>query len=272
MITGRGRRSLSVLSCAAIALVAACGDRSAPTAADCIKVVEESGESTDACLPVAAEGERVDLGTPTFSHPTAITNRLHPSSGVEQSIYGGHVDGKPFRTEVTRLPGIRAIRWRGTNVDTVVVQYVAYLDGRINEVALDKFAQADDGSVWYFGEDVSNYADGKVADTEGSWLAADKTPPAMIMPAQPRVGDVYRLALWARQVSIDAAAEEAGFVSADVAALDRVWERTRHAVEPTGAVDAVLQRLREAAEAEDLPAADDAAQALSQAVADAHVR
>jgi hypothetical protein len=68
---------------------------------------------------------------------------------------------------------------------------VATLDGRIEEVAIDRYAQADDGSVWYFGEDVSDYKDGVVADTEGTWLAGKDGPPAMIMPAHPQVGDVY---------------------------------------------------------------------------------
>ena len=57
---------------------------------------------------------------------------------------------------------------------------------------MDWYAQADDGSVWYFGEDVFNYEDGKVADTEGTWIASDQTPAAMIMPAKPAVGNVYR--------------------------------------------------------------------------------
>ncbi len=71
-------------------------------------------------------------------------------------------------------------------------QYVAYLDRRMVEVALDYFAQADDGSVWYFGEAVSNYKDGVVADHEGSWIAGKDGPPGMIMPAHPKRGDVYR--------------------------------------------------------------------------------
>jgi hypothetical protein len=59
-------------------------------------------------------------------------------------------------------------------------------------VATDYFAQADDGSVWYFGEDVANYEDGTVADHDGSWLAGRDGPPGMIMPANPQAGDVYR--------------------------------------------------------------------------------
>jgi hypothetical protein len=59
-------------------------------------------------------------------------------------------------------------------------------------VARDYFAQADDGSVWYFGEDVDNYEDGVLADHDGTWLAGRDGPPGMIMPARPAVGDVYR--------------------------------------------------------------------------------
>ena len=71
-------------------------------------------------------------------------------------------------------------------------QYMAYLDGRLEEVALDRYAQADDGSVWYLGEDVFDYRGGTVAVTEGTWLAGRDGPGAMIMPAHPKVGDVYR--------------------------------------------------------------------------------
>jgi len=104
----------------------------------------------------------------------------------------GHVNGKPFRTETTLLPGTGTVAWEGQQVQVLVSQYVAFLDGRIEEVALDRYAQADDGSVWYFGEDVFEYRNGAIAVTEGTWLAGRDGPPAMIMPAAPNVGDVYR--------------------------------------------------------------------------------
>jgi hypothetical protein len=73
-----------------------------------------------------------------------------------------------------------------------VSQYNAYLDGRITEVAYDYYAQDDVGSVWYFGEDVFDFVDGAIVTSEGTWLAGKDGPAAMIMPAQPKVGDVYR--------------------------------------------------------------------------------
>jgi len=144
-------------------------------------------------LPVAPESKRVDVVAPTFSDPTTITNPLFPISDLHSAVLNGRVDGKPFHTETTLLPETRIIEWtKGQRAETRVSQYVAFLDGRIEEVALDYYAQADDGSVWYFGEDVFNYEDGHIADTDGTWLAGKEGPPAMIMPGEPHVGDVYR--------------------------------------------------------------------------------
>ncbi|HEY3005245.1 MAG TPA: hypothetical protein VGJ44_23060 [Kribbellaceae bacterium] len=149
-------------------------------------------EGGKGCLPLAPASRRVDLIEPVFSHPTAVTNPLHPTARPAQVVYGGTVDGKPFRTEVTRLPGVKVIHWQGQTIPALVSQYLAYSDGRVAEVALDWFAQADDGAVWYLGEDVREYEDGVVATTEGSWEAGKGAPPAMIMPATPRTGAVYR--------------------------------------------------------------------------------
>jgi hypothetical protein len=144
-------------------------------------------------LPLAPQGQRVDLALPPFSNPTKVTNPLFPISDLHSAVLNGTVDDKRFKVETTLLPETRIVEWpEGRPVRTLVSQYVAYLDGRIEEVALDLYAQADDGSVWYFGEDVFNYKDGFIADTEGTWIAGKDGPAAMIMPADPQVGDVYR--------------------------------------------------------------------------------
>ena len=143
-------------------------------------------------IPVAPESKRVDLSVPTFSDPTNVTNPLFPVSKQESVLMVGHVDGKPFRTEVTLLPETRIIEWRDQRVETLVSQYTAYLDGRIQEVAYDLYAQADDRSVWYFGEDVADFEDGAIVTKEGTWIAGKDGPAAMIMPADPKVGDAYR--------------------------------------------------------------------------------
>jgi len=96
----------------------------------------------------------VDLHRPSFSNSTKITNPLFPIRRLRSALLLGHVGGKPFRTETTLLPETQTVGWGGRQVRVLVSQYVAYLDRRLEEVALDRYAQADDGSVWYFGEDV----------------------------------------------------------------------------------------------------------------------
>ena len=197
------RRALLVLGLTTALVTAGCTDEAGSVSASGESgsvSAQASGEASRTIsqpavpsrIPVAPESERVDLTMPTFSDPTNVTNPLFPVSLQESVLMLGHVDGKAFRTEVTLLPETRIIEWEGQRVETLVSQYNAYLDGRIEEVAYDYYAQADDGSVWYFGEDVFDFRDGAIVVTEGTWLAGRDGPAAMIMPGDPQIGDVYR--------------------------------------------------------------------------------
>ena len=144
-------------------------------------------------FPFSGDAGRVDLVAPPFTNSTSVTNPLFPISTLRSAILNGQADGRPLKIETTLLPDTRIVEWSpGQCVRTLVSQFVAFEGGRIQEVALDFYAQADDGSVWYFGEDVFNYRRGVVADTAGSWLAGKEGPAAMIMPARPQVGNVNR--------------------------------------------------------------------------------
>jgi hypothetical protein len=140
----------------------------------------------------AAESKRIDREPPSFSDPMKITNPLFPISDLQSALLLGVVDGQPFRSETTLLPYTGTVVIAGKAVGVLLSQYTAYLNGRITEVAVDRYAQADDGSVWYLGEDVYDYEGGTVVVSEGSWLAGRDGPPAMIMPANPQVGQVFR--------------------------------------------------------------------------------
>jgi hypothetical protein len=144
----------------------------------------------------AASGPRLvidDVGPEPsdFSRPTEIDNRLAPIAQVDHTVALGVDGGEPLRVETTVLPETKTIRWKGGSTEVLVSQYVAVSDGRLVEVAYDWFAQDDDGDVWYFGEDVLNYERGKVANTNGSWIAGRDGPPGLLMPDDPQVGDVF---------------------------------------------------------------------------------
>ena len=174
----------------AIAAVAVRGDSGGGGATTAAIPQPPLGEM--ASLPLAPESARVDLARPSFSEPTAITNPLFPIAEIHSSVLLGEVEGEPLRIEITLVPETRVVEWAGRPIEVLESQFVAYLDGRIHEVATDLYAEADDGSVWYLGEDVFNYEDGAVADTEGTWRAGRGSPATMIMPADPKPGDVYR--------------------------------------------------------------------------------
>jgi hypothetical protein len=140
---------------------------------------------------LAPDSERVDLVLPSFSDPTRVTNPLFPI-GTLNAVIVGEVDGEPLKIETTLLPETKTVQWSGQRLQALQSQFCAYLKGRITEVAVDLYAQADDGSVWYLGEDVVDYEHGVAATTAGTWRVGLDGPAAMIMPAHPRVGDVYR--------------------------------------------------------------------------------
>lgn len=79
-------------------------------------------------------------------------------------------------------------------ITCIVVNFKAYLDGKLIEEAWDWYAQDNEGTVWYFGEAVDNYNDnGTLKDHAGSWEAGiDGAQPGIIMPANPQTGFKYR--------------------------------------------------------------------------------
>lgn len=145
-------------------------------------------------IPLAPDSARRDLVAAPFSDSTSVSNPLFPIADLDSAILNGRVDGKPFYTETTLLPFTQIIEWTpGQCVRVLVSQYMAFLDGKLQETAIDLYAQADDGSVWYLGESVFDYdAAGRIFTTEGTWHAGTEGPAAMIMPSAPQVGDAHR--------------------------------------------------------------------------------
>jgi hypothetical protein len=129
-----------------------------------------------------------------FSHPLEINNPYLPLAALKQDILEGSEDGKKVRIERTAMPDMhRTFRINGRNVESLVVEDREWEDGQLAEVALDYFAQADDGTVCYLGEDVDEYQDGKLKDHEGSWaLGRDTDVPGIIIPANPKVGRKFK--------------------------------------------------------------------------------
>lgn len=124
-----------------------------------------------------------------FSHSMQITNPYLPLADLKQDVLEGTEKGKPIRIERTAMPGSKVFKVLGTDVQAMIVEDREFLAGQLSEVTLDYFAQDDEGNVYYMGEDVNNYKNGKVVAHRGAWLYGKQTHRlGLIMPAHPAIG------------------------------------------------------------------------------------
>lgn len=130
---------------------------------------------------------------PVFSNPLAITNAYLPLGALTQDILEGTEGGVAVRVERTRMAQTKGFLINGVSVQAMIVEDRAYENGELVEVALDYFAQADDGTVYYLGEDVDIYAGGVIVSHEGAWLfGVDTDVMGILMPGVPEVGQKFR--------------------------------------------------------------------------------
>lgn len=143
-------------------------------------------------LAKAAKGKKV-FAKMKFSHPRDITNSLLPLAYLKQDILEGTEAGAKVRVERTLLPEQhKTFTISGQTVESLVMEDREFKNGALEEVTLDYFAQDDEGNVYYLGEDVDEYANGKVTGHEGAWLLGKDTQnPGVIIPAHPKVGDQF---------------------------------------------------------------------------------
>ncbi|MBI5431812.1 MAG: hypothetical protein HZA52_03160 [Planctomycetes bacterium] len=78
---------------------------------------------------------------------------------------------------------------RAGDVECLILAEKEYEDGELAEISYNYFAQDPEGNVWYFGEEVDDYEDGRVVGHGGAWLVGrNAVEPCLIMPAHPTVG------------------------------------------------------------------------------------
>jgi hypothetical protein len=129
-----------------------------------------------------------DPGTGPFS--LAIDNEFLPLEVGAQSVLESEDDeGVTIRVEIDVLDETEDV----AGVTTRVVRETEYEDGELVEISRNWFAQAPEGTVCYFGEDVDIYEGGLVVSHEGAWRAGENgNQAAIMMPGNPQVGDVFK--------------------------------------------------------------------------------
>ncbi|MCU7552821.1 hypothetical protein OCK74_27125 [Chitinophagaceae bacterium LB-8] len=149
-----------------------------------------------------------DVSPENFTNSTHITNPWTPYELQKKYIYEGKsVDGQE-KVEEQRLNSTKKIM----GITCIEVNFKEYDDGKLVEETIDRYAQDNNGTFWYFGESVNNYnPDGTLKDHEGSWEAGvDGAQPGIIMLANPIAGITYREEYYLNQAEDKAEILETG--------------------------------------------------------------
>lgn len=142
----------------------------------------------------ANDGPAAGAAGPRFSNPTQIDNPWLPISAAPRTELRGVNGGVKVRSVRTLLDRTKTFRVNGQTVRAAIVEDRAYENGALHEVALDYYAQADDGTVYYLGEDVDIYdkAGKRVVSHEGAFLyGRDTRTLGVAMPASPTPGERF---------------------------------------------------------------------------------
>ena len=151
-----------------------------------------AGMVASACRPGGFE-DLMDVSVcdpSSTSFSLEIDNPFFPLPVGQQTVLEGEEFGQHLLVRVTVLDETETV----AGVETRVIEEHEAKDGRVVETSRNYFAQAEDGTVCYFGEEVDIYgADGEVASHLGAWRAGeDGNQPGIFMPPSPEVGQAFQ--------------------------------------------------------------------------------
>jgi hypothetical protein len=120
---------------------------------------------------------------------TKIDNKYFPLEPGATFVYKGKFHGTAERDVMAVTHDTRRVM----GVECLVASDRVTEGGELVEQTYDWYAQDKEGDVWYFGEHVTEYKNGKISGHEGSWESGvDGARPGIAMKADPRVGQIYR--------------------------------------------------------------------------------
>jgi hypothetical protein len=151
-------------------------------------------------VAVVGHGDAATRGLPQGSEPVTlnpadftvnITNPYWPMRPGSRWVYREtDTTGTSQRVVITVTNKTKLI---ANGVTARVVRDVVTEKGVPVEITDDWYAQDSAGNIWYLGEDVRNYKNGKLVDRSGSFEAGvDGAQAGIAMPARPVPGLTYR--------------------------------------------------------------------------------
>lgn len=136
-----------------------------------------------------AEPERFTDRFEDSDWATTGANRYMILEPGYQLVLEGKDEGEEVRLTITVLDETKKV----DGVETRVVEEREEKGGKLVEISRNYFAiSRKTNNIYYFGEDVDFYRDGKVVGHDGSWLSGEKGARfGLMMPATPLLGARY---------------------------------------------------------------------------------
>jgi len=133
----------------------------------------------------AGSCELPDFFSASFTNPLDIDNPYFPLIPGTTFVYEPVPNEDDVINTITVTNRVKKISVDGKKIKCRVVHDVETVDGDLTEETYDWYAQDDDGSIWYCGEDTKEYLDDGSVSTEGSWEAGvDGALPGYLIPAE----------------------------------------------------------------------------------------
>lgn len=162
-------------------------DMSATTGMSETESITDTAEMTGS--GVMTEAYNVELNPVDFVD--VVDNPYFPLIPGSKYVYETQTAAGVERVEFEVLPETKEI----LGLTATVVRDTVHVGDELIEDTFDWFAQDNEGTVWYLGEDVINYENGQVKDKAGSWEAGvDGALPGIVMFGDPaaHLGETYR--------------------------------------------------------------------------------
>jgi hypothetical protein len=172
---------------------AGCGDDAVTTEVDDGGADYDGGkrdDAGDAGSTFCQSSQALDLSVcdpKTAKFSLTIDNPFYPLVVGQTSVFEGEEDGEAVHLEVEVLDETETV----AAIETRVIEERERQDGEIVEVSRNFFAQSENGTVCYFGEDVDIYEGGKIVAHEGEWRADGANRAGIVMPSTPKIGDFF---------------------------------------------------------------------------------
>ncbi|MEO8291012.1 MAG: hypothetical protein ABI649_08490 [Gaiellaceae bacterium] len=174
--------ALGVLAAAVAVAAAACGGDG--------KSSKSNGTEPASVTTTLPQGsEPVDLKQADFT--TKIDNPYWPMTPGSKWVYSEtDTEGTNQKVVIEVTDETKII---ANGIEARVVRDTVTENGVPVEITDDWYAQDSDGNIWYLGEYVTNYENGKVVDHGGSFEAGvDGAQAGIALPANPEPGLTYR--------------------------------------------------------------------------------